>query len=104
SQTLKGIDGTLRYKPGTWIKFEAARSNGPGTDTQTSITGGFGFNSLNNGGIQNAGAQRIEGAVDLSEVTDSMKGRITSYVQNKDAGYSAPGQIGFNGEALKQQG
>lgn len=104
SQTLKGFDGTLRYKPGTWVKFEAARSNGTGADTQTSITGGFGFNSLNNGGIQSAGAQRIEGAVDLSEVTDSMKGRITSYVQNKDAGYSAPGQIGFNGEAVKQQG
>ncbi len=104
SQTLKGVDGTLRYKPGTWVKFEAAHSDGPGTDTQTSITGGFGFNSVNNGGIQSAGAKRVEGSVDLAEVTDSMKGKITGYVQDKDAGYSAPGQIGFFGEATKQQG
>ncbi len=104
SQTLKGVDGTFRYKPGTWVKFETAHSDGPGTDTQTSITGGFGFNSLNNGGIHSAGAERIEGSVDLAEVTDGMKGKITSYMQNKDAGYSAPGQIAFGGEAVKQHG
>lgn len=52
----------------------------------------FGFNSVNNGGIQNAGAKRVEGSVDLAEVTDSMKGKITRYVQDKVAGYSAPGQ------------
>lgn len=104
SQTLQGIDGTLRYKPGTWLKLEAARSKGPGSQTQTSIDGGFGFDALNSGGVENAGAQRVEGAVDLAEVTDGIKGKITSYLQNKDHGYSAPGQIGISGEALRQYG
>lgn len=104
SQTLKGIDGTLRYKPGTWVKFEAARSQGPGSGAQTSIDGGFGFNTLNSGGIQSAGAQRVEAAVDLAEVTDGMKGKFSSYAQNRDRGYSAPGQIGVSGEAIKQHG
>lgn len=104
SQTLKGVDGTLRYKPGTWLKFEAARSKGPGNGAQTSIDGGFGFNTLSNGGIQSAGAERLEASVDLAEVTDSMKGKVTAYAQNRDRGYSAPGQIGLGGEAVKQAG
>jgi len=104
SQTLKGVDGTLRYKPGTWLKFEAARSKGPGNGAQTSIDGGFGFNTLSSGAIQSAGAQRLEASVDLAEVTDSMKGKVTAYAQNRDRGYSAPGQIGIGGEAVRQAG
>lgn len=104
SQTLKGLNGTLRYKPGTWLKFEIANSEGAGNGTQTSIDGGFGFNTLNNGGIQNASAQRLEASADLAEITDGMKGKIRSYVQNKERGYSAPGQIGIGGEALRQYG
>lgn len=104
SQTLKGVDGTLRYKPGTWLKFEAARSKGPGNGAQTSIDGGFGFNTLSSGAIQSAGAERLEASVDLAEVTDSMKGKVTAYAQNRDRGYSAPGQIGIGGEAVKQAG
>ncbi len=104
SQTLKGVDGTLRYKPGTWLKFEAARSKGPGNGAQTSIDGGFGFNTLSSGAIQSAGAERLEASVDLAEVTDSMKGKVTAYAQNRDRGYSAPGQIGIGGEAVRQAG
>jgi outer membrane protein OmpA-like peptidoglycan-associated protein len=104
SQTLKGIDGTFRYKPGTWIKFEAAQSKGPGSGSQTSLDGGFGFNSLNTGTNKTAGAQRVEAAVDLAEVTDDMKGKFSAYAQNRERGYSAPGQIGVSGEAIKQHG
>lgn len=104
SQTLKGIDGTLRYAPGTWVRFEAARANGPGTDTQTSTTGGLEFNSLSSRNGGSAGAERIEAAVDLAEIGGGMKGRISSYAQNKDAGYSAPGQISLGGEAVRQFG
>ena len=78
------VDGTLRYKPGTWLKFEAARSKGPGNGAQTSIDGGFGFNTLSSGAIQSAGAERLEASVDLAEVTDSMKGKGTAYAQNRD--------------------
>ncbi|WP_019143403.1 OmpA family protein [Noviherbaspirillum massiliense] len=103
SQTLKGVDGTLRYKPGTWVKFEAAHSAGPGTGTLTSQDGGFNFNGLTAGG-QDANARRVEAAVDLAEISDGMNGKLAGYAQDRERGYSGPGQIGFNGEAVNQQG
>jgi outer membrane protein OmpA-like peptidoglycan-associated protein len=102
-QSLRGADLTARYKPGTWVKFEVARSEGVGTPSQVSQDGGFGFNPLASGG-QAANAYRVEAATDLAEVTESMKGRVSAYVQDKERGFSAPGQITFGGEAMKQQG
>jgi outer membrane protein OmpA-like peptidoglycan-associated protein len=91
-QTLRGVDGTWRYMPGTYIKAEYAHSDGPGMPTLTSITGGLSFDTLTTSGGP-ASADRIEAAVDLAEVTDSMKGKITAYDQNRDANFSGPGQI-----------
>ena len=101
-QTLKGFDATLRYRPGTYLKAEAARSDGPGSGALSSATGGFDFNRLGSAG-QNAGAQRIEAAVDLSEVSD-LKGRANVYWQERGQGFSGPGQINVNGEAITQRG
>jgi len=101
-QDLRGVDGTLRYMPGTYIKSEYAHSDGTGTPTITSITGGLSFNSLtSSGGPGNA--QRLEAAVDLSEVTDSMKGRANVYYQDRDANFSGPGQL-TPGIATRQDG
>lgn len=102
-QTLQGVDVTARYKPGTWVKVEAARSEGAGTPSLVSQDGGFGFNQLASGG-QSADAHRIEAAADLAEVTDGVKGKVAGYVQDKGRGFSAPGQLSAGGEALKQQG
>lgn len=102
-QTLQGTDVTLRYKPGTYLKLEAAKSSGNGTGILTSQDGGFGFNGLTSSGVD-ARAQRIEVAVDLAEVTDSAKGRVSAYMQNRERGFSAPGQIALNGEAVRQEG
>lgn len=102
-QTLKGADATLRYKPGTYVKIEAARSSGRGNGAQTSQDGGFGFNALSSAG-QDANARSITAAVDLAEVTDNVKGKLSAYSLQKDQGFSAPGQININGEALKQNG
>lgn len=103
SQTLQGIDVMARYLPGTWIKLEVARSEGVGTPSQVSQDGGFAFNQLASAG-QTADAYRIEAAADLAEVSETMKGRVSGYVQDKERGFSAPGQIAIAGEALKQQG
>ncbi len=91
-QDLRGIDGTLRYKPGTYIKSEYAHSDGSGSTALTSITGGLSFNSSSTAGGP-ANAERIEAAVDLAEVTDSMKGRATLYHQDRAANFSGPGQL-----------
>jgi outer membrane protein OmpA-like peptidoglycan-associated protein len=101
-QDLRGVDGTLRYMPGTYIKSEYAHSDGPGTPTLTSITGGLSFDSQTaTGGAGNA--ERIEAAVDLSEVTDTMKGRANLYFQDRDANFSGPGQL-TPGIAMRQDG
>lgn len=103
NQTLKGGDVTWRYKPGTYVKVETAQSTGNGSGVVTSQDGGFGFNGLNSAG-QNANAHRVEAAVDLAEVTAGGKGRISAYTQDRGRGFSAPGQVSVNGEAVKQQG
>lgn len=101
-QDLRGVDGTLRYMPGTYIKSEYAHSDGTGTPTITSITGGLSFNSLTtSGGPGNA--ERVEAAVDLSEVTDTMKGRANVYYQDRDANFSGPGQV-TPGVGMRQDG
>jgi outer membrane protein OmpA-like peptidoglycan-associated protein len=101
-QDLRGVDGTLRYMPGTYIKSEYAHSDGTGTPTITSITGGLSFNSLTtSGGPGNA--ERVEAAVDLSEVTDTMKGRANVYYQDRDANFSGPGQL-TPGVGMRQDG
>jgi hypothetical protein len=102
-QTLKGADVTVRVAPGTQIKAEMARSSGTGNGTNSSTDGGFGFNGLNTAG-EDASAKRIEATVDLSEVTDGGRGKIQTYWQDKERGFSGPGQIALNGEAVRQQG
>lgn len=102
-QDLKGVDATLRYKPGTWVKAELARSDGAGSTTLTSISGGFDFKQAALPG-QPANARRVDMAVDLAEVGDGMKGRISAYWQDREAGFSGPGQLTANNEAVRQSG
>ncbi|MEZ0232729.1 MAG: OmpA family protein [Methylophilaceae bacterium] len=102
-QKLQGLDTTIRYKPGTYIKLETAKSDGAGDGAQTSLDGGFAFSGLTATG-EAAKAFRVEGSVDLAEVTDSAKGKITAYAQERERGFSAPGQITSTGEQVSQQG
>ena len=60
---MRGVNGTWRYKPGTYIKGEFAHSDGPGSPTLTSVTGGLSFNTITTSGGP-ANAERIEAAVD----------------------------------------
>ena len=104
-QTLQGVDATFRIAAGTQIKAELARSQGVGdTDMNSSVNGGYGFNGIAGAGNARAWATRVEASVDLSEVTEKHKGIIKAYVQDKDKGFSAPGQISYGGEAVRQVG
>lgn len=104
-QSLIGGDVTLRYKPGTYIKMETAKSDGAGTGAQSSQNGGFDFAPVPQStaaGID-AQAHRVEAALDLAEVTDGKaSGHMSGYWLHRDNGFSAPGQL--TNEGLDQSG
>jgi hypothetical protein len=103
-QTLKGADVTLRYAPGTYLKLEAATSEGAGDGALTSQNGGFNFGTIpqTTGANVDANAYRAETGIDVSEVLDNAKGRINAYFMKRDDGFSAPGQL--TNEGIKQGG
>ena len=104
-QTLVGGDFMLRYKPGTYVKGEFANSEGVGTGTQTSINGGFAFGTLGpTTSNVSANATRLEGALDLSEIQEGSKGKISAYYEERDRGFSGPGQVTTDGERMQQVG
>lgn len=100
-QDLRGVNGTWRYKPGTFVKAEFAHSDGPGSPTLTSATGGLSFDPITTSGGP-ANAERIEAAVDLAEVGD-FKGKANVYHQERDANFSGPGQL-TPGVGVRQDG
>lgn len=96
-QTIVAGDLTLQIAPSTYIKAELARSDGAGIVSQDSFTGGFQFNELapatSSGLVGEADAQRLEAAVDLRDLDPQADGRVTAYWQDREAGFSAPGQV-----------
>lgn len=93
--TLNGLDLTVRKNAGTWIKAEVANSKGDGNGALNSVDGGFSFNALDQGltpGTK-AGAYRVEASTRLDEFVDNARGTASFYTQNRDAGFSAPGQL-----------
>lgn len=105
-QRLQGVDATVRYKPGTWVKLEAAQSEGAGAGDLLSLNGGFNFsNRFGNRLVSEkaAQAQRVEAQIDLGEVLENAKGRGSFYWQDRDSGFSAPGQT-TGGEQIRQYG
>jgi hypothetical protein len=99
-QKLGGVDATYRITPGTYVKAETARSDGAGTATQSSATGGFEFNPITSPGGR-ANANRVEAAVDLAEVS-SGKGKLNGYWQKRGKGFSSPGLVAT--EDIQQKG
>ncbi len=89
---IMGSDVTLRYKPGTYVKLEGARSNGPGSGEDYSIDGGFTFDHRGTNG-ERAYAKRIEAAADLADIFENAKGRIAGFYSERDAGFSGPGAL-----------
>lgn len=94
-QTLSGVDATIRYKPGTYVKLEKARSEGAGNGSMTSTNGGFNFDAIDQttGADVDAEAYRVEVGIDLAEVTENQEGTLHAYTMHRQDGYSAPGQL-----------
>jgi len=107
--TLSGLDLTVRKNAGTWLKLEFANTTGLGNTQLNSNDGGFNFNpgSLNTGlttpaADVSANAFKIEMSAQLRDYFDDSKGAVTFYIQNREAGFSAPGQLTAN--AIEQFG
>lgn len=100
-QNLRGVDATFRYKPGTYMKVEAAHSSGTGTGALASGDGGFNFSTMTAGGAS-ADARRVEVAANLADLQAGAKGNTTFYWQEREAGFSGPGQV--SGEGITQYG
>ena len=96
--TLNGIDITLRKNAGTWLKLEAATSEGSGGGSTNSNDGGFNFNPVVPGlsAGEKASAYRIDSNLRLTDIIDGARGSATFYLQDREAGYSAPGQLTSN--------
>ena len=90
---LYGLDLTLQYAAGTYIKGEVARSEGQGVETFRSIDGGFTFNPQDRGGLADPTAQAdayaLEAAVDFSEIDGfDLQGTSYAYWRKREAGFS----------------
>jgi hypothetical protein len=101
-QELQGADLMLRYRPGTFLRAEVARSDGAAGENLVSSYGGYDFTHLQTRADE-AMAYLLEGESDLSDLSSSLQGRVRAYYRNREAGFSAPGELTF-GESLEQYG
>lgn len=93
TQELAGVDLLLRQSEGTWLKMESAQSSGDGLEQLSSFDGGFGFSSSAVGTLSKARAERLEGAFALRDLGADSDGRGNFYIEQRDAGFSAPGRL-----------
>ncbi|BBM04027.1 OmpA family protein [Microbulbifer sp. GL-2] len=91
---LQGFDLTLRKSAGSWLKVEVADSEGGNLDSTSSLDGGFSFD---NGQTLDpeaaAGATKVEGSLQLGDFFESLRGSGNFYHQEREAGFSGPGQF-----------
>lgn len=101
-QELQGADLLLRYKPGTFLRAEVARSEGQSGESLVSSYGGYDFTGLQTTADE-AMAYLLEGQTDLSDLNAALQGQIRAYYRQREAGFSAPGELTF-AESLEQFG
>ncbi|MBW2688810.1 MAG: flagellar motor protein MotB, partial [Deltaproteobacteria bacterium] len=91
--SVGGVDLTLRKSSASWLKLEVGRTRGPGVTTATSTDGGYEFVAAENTADSEveATAYRIDGSVGFSDLVERWRGRMTFYLQDLGADYSAPG-------------
>jgi flagellar motor protein MotB len=91
--SLNAADLTFRLAANSWVKLQHARSEGLVSLPQISADGGFEFMSYDPMSFVNAeaDADRIDISVASSDLLDLGSGQLTFYMQDVDAGYSAPG-------------
>jgi hypothetical protein len=91
--SLNAADLTLRLAAHSWIKLQHASSEGLVSLPQVSQDGGFEFQGYDPLAFVNAeaDAMRADLSVNAEDVLPFGRGQLTLYVQDVEAGYSAPG-------------
>ena len=91
--SLNAADVTLRYAAESWVKLQQATSEGLVSLPLTSQDGGFGFQGYDPASFVNAEAEAYRADLSLSsnELLDFGNTQLTFYVQDVEAGFSAPG-------------
>ena len=90
---LHAADVTFRMTSESWVKLQAATSDGLVSTAHFSDDGGFGFYGYDPASFMNvsADAYRADLSVAPGDFLGFANGRITFYAQEAEAGYSAPG-------------
>jgi flagellar motor protein MotB len=91
---LGALDVTWRRSTDSWFKVQAGRTEGLISRSLRSDDGGFGFRGPDDLSFADseAMAYRADLSVGFGDLFEGGDGRVTLYVQNLEAGYSAPGQ------------
>jgi flagellar motor protein MotB len=92
--SVSGADVTLRKSAESWLRIETGRSKGPGGTTASSVDGGYDFTSEDAVAETEteAAAYQVEASVGVKDFFANGRGRVTLYLKDLEAGYSAPGQ------------
>jgi flagellar motor protein MotB len=91
--SLGGADLTVRKSSESWLRLETGVTKGPGVLATTSLDGGFNFglpDSFDESEVD-ASAYRVDASVGFKDLFENGRGRVTFYLQDLEAGYSAPG-------------
>jgi flagellar motor protein MotB len=91
--SLQAVDLTLKAGPDSWLKLQQSQSEGLVSLPVTSQDGGFEFNTIDGSAFSNvtAEASRADLSFRLKDFIGVQDTRLTMYVQELEAGYSAPG-------------
>jgi hypothetical protein len=91
--SLHAADVTLRMSSESWLKLQGATSEGLVSTSQYSNDGGFGFYGYDQSSFANvdADAYRADVSMASNDLLGFGNGRLTLYIQDAEAGYSAPG-------------
>jgi len=91
--SLQAADLTFRWTAGSWLKLQQASSEGLVALPQLSSDGGFEFNGYDPASFVNAeaDADRADISISFDDFVSFSDGSLTMYVQEAEAGYSAPG-------------
>ncbi len=91
--SLNAADLTLRWSAESWLKVQQAKSEGLVSLPNLSNDGGFEFNSYDTASFSDAEAkaERADLSFSVGDFVSFTNARLTAYVQEVEAGYSAPG-------------
>jgi len=91
--SLNAADLTLRLTAGSWLKVQQAKSEGLISLPQFSNDGGFEFNGYDPSSFVEAEAEadRADISINFDDFVSFTDAKLTMYVQEVEAGYSAPG-------------